>query len=78
MIQLLVLIIILIFASILRLLGHTDFGRIQQTTNNKFFIRLAGVTFFAFWISTYYVTWLVAFKYHSQSRQLLRIERLHK
>lgn len=31
-----------------------------------------------FWNVVFSVTWLVAFKYHSKSRQLLRIERLTK
>ena len=31
---------------------------------------------FIFWFCVYICTWLVAFKYHEQSRQLLRIDRL--
>jgi hypothetical protein len=31
---------------------------------------------FIFWFSSYLSVWLVAFKYHEQSRQMLRIEEL--
>lgn len=31
---------------------------------------------FIFWTSSYLCVWLIAFKYHEQSRQMLRIEQL--
>jgi hypothetical protein len=52
--------------------------RSLETTNRSLYIIIQCISYFYFWSAVFSVTWLVAFKYHSKLRQLLRIERLTK
>ena len=75
MLQLLSLILILTLISIADVVLFNVTYDLNKQGENWYLI-LDNADKFVFWCCVYICTWLVAFKYHEQSRQMLRIDRL--
>ena len=48
----------------------------NEKTRSNLWNMVKAVFTFLFWVSAFLIVWLVALKYHEQSRQMLRIETL--
>lgn len=70
--------IMIAMTEFLQAIGHLTFGEKLRKTKVKLGMAYDSFLYCSFWLSIYWLIWLVSFKYYESSRQMLRIERLTK